>query len=79
MTGKEKRLSPGSHIVLLLVLLNALVLERAFVTDSKCYLILLVTIPLLLVATTYLKNGKEAPSKRESDWEADVYTGSCSN
>jgi hypothetical protein len=51
MLHNEKNISVRQNLILLLVFLNALILKVAFIWNENWYFGLIVTFPLLLVAT----------------------------
>ena len=60
MSHKEKNVSPGGAIILLLVFLNALVLKISFIHNANLYCALLATLPLLLIAILDVRQKKHA-------------------
>lgn len=50
MSENQNKKTEGKPMVLLLIVLNAIVLEQGFISDEKWYWLLLITIPLLLIA-----------------------------
>lgn len=59
MPGKTKKVSAGGTIMLVLIFLNAVVLKGAFIKNSKWYLVLFVTVPLLLIALYVVRQEKQ--------------------
>lgn len=49
MTNKTEKASADGTMLLLLIFLNTLVVKTAYIQNSKWYLALFITIPLLLV------------------------------
>jgi hypothetical protein len=49
MQGNLKKVSAGGVIVLLLVLLNAIILEEAYVSNPGWYKLAWITVPLMLI------------------------------
>ena len=50
MSENQNKKTEEKPMVLLLIVLNAIVLEQGFISDEKWYWLLLITIPLLLIA-----------------------------
>lgn len=55
MQRNQKKVSVGGTVVLMLVILNALVLEQGLVSKVTGYMPLLLTVPLLLLSI-FLRN-----------------------
>lgn len=55
MHGNHQMVSVSGIIVLFLVLFNAIVLERGFVSNGWWYKLLYVTVPLLLTVLVFRK------------------------
>lgn len=58
MPDKTKKVSASGTMVLLLIFLNTVVVKVAFIRNSKWYLALFVTVPLLLI-TLYITRQKK--------------------
>jgi glutamate synthase domain-containing protein 2 len=60
MLNKEKHISVSSSIILILVFLNAVVLQIGFTQNENLYMALIFTVPLLLVAIYDVKQKRHA-------------------
>jgi hypothetical protein len=59
MKQNTKKISVRGAVVLLLLILNAVILKVAFIENSKWYLLLIVTLPLLITALYYKGQKKQ--------------------
>jgi L-asparagine transporter-like permease len=59
MLDKTKKVSASGIVILLLIFLNAVVVKVAFIRNSKWYMALIVTVPLLLFALYYTTQKKQ--------------------
>ncbi|CAN5830434.1 hypothetical protein BH11BAC3_BH11BAC3_48070 [soil metagenome] len=58
MITNKKNIETGS-MILIILLINAAILEYAFTTNDSWYWMLLITLPLLIVTTIYNKKGRK--------------------
>jgi 4-hydroxybenzoate polyprenyltransferase len=59
MPERSKKASVRGAIVLLLVILNAVIIKVAFIENSKWYLVLIISVPVLLIAIKYSKRKRQ--------------------
>lgn len=69
MSNKEKHISIGGTVVLVLVFVNALILKTAFIQNNSLYNALFITLPLLLLAIYDVKRDKKV---RVTDIHANI-------
>lgn len=60
MTGKQKPASASGIIILILVLLSAIAMKSAYISNEKWYWVLIVTLALLLLAILNIRQKKHA-------------------
>lgn len=58
MSRSQKKISAGGVVMLSLVLVTAVALEEAFVSNPKWYNVLYVTLPLLLILRVIYRRRK---------------------
>ena len=64
---RNRKSVPVSRIIILLiVLINAIVIEQAYVANENWYFVLIVTLPLLVLAITNIRQRKHAILKNFS-------------
>jgi len=59
MPDNTKKISVSKSLLVLLVILNTIIIKVAYIINSKWYMALIVTIPLLLLITLYYARQKK--------------------